>query len=227
VERAQTQSAIAADNQSSLGSVAMDDSALTKFRESGAMRFDGAFRAQRSDLDLILGALPADEAGVRITGLPELSTVLSPEGYIGCIATEALGPTARPVRALLFNKTAATNWSLAWHQDRTVCVKERHDVPGFGPWTVKQGILHVAPPFELLERMVTLRAHLDDVPEDNAPLLVAPGSHLMGKVALNEVDATVERCGTVTCLAEAGDVWLYSARFEGLDRPETAPRSAG
>jgi hypothetical protein len=35
--------------------------------------------------------------------------------------------------------------------------------------------LYVAPPFEVLARMVTLRLHLDDVPATNAPLLVAPG----------------------------------------------------
>jgi hypothetical protein len=30
--------------------------------------------------------------------------------------------------------------------------------------------------------MVTLRIHLDDTPAANAPLLIAPGSHALGKV---------------------------------------------
>jgi hypothetical protein len=49
---------------------------------------------------------------------------------------------------------------------------ERVDVEGFGPWTVKSGLLHVAPLFDLLAGMLTLRVHLDPVPETNAPLLV-------------------------------------------------------
>ena len=58
--------------------------------------------------------------------------------------------------------------------------------------------------------MVTLRIHLDDVSADNAPLLVAPGSHRLGLVAENDIAAAVARCGTATCLADAGDVWAYA-----------------
>ena len=81
---------------------------------------------------------------------------------------------------------------------------------GFGPWTVKSGLLHVAPPFDLLAGMVTLRVHLDPVPETNAPLLIAPGSHRLGQIPEGEVKSVVRRCGSVTCLADTGDVWLYS-----------------
>jgi hypothetical protein len=64
-----------------------------------------------------------------------------------------------------------------WHQDRTIVVRERIKVDGFGPWSIKDGLLHVAPPYDMLARMVTLRVHLDAVPESNAPLLIVPGSH--------------------------------------------------
>lgn len=58
--------------------------------------------------------------------------------------------------------------------------------------------------------MFTLRVHLDDVPATNAPLLIAPGSHRHGRVPVAEVEGVVTRCGTVACLALAGDVWVYS-----------------
>lgn len=58
------------------------------------------------------------------------------------------------MRAVLFDKTAITNWALAWHQDRTICVRERVAVEGFGPWTIKRGMHHVAPPFNLLAAMI-------------------------------------------------------------------------
>ena len=92
--------------------------------------------------------------------------------------------------------------------------------PGFGPWTVKGGMVHVAPPFNLLTRMVTLRAHLDDVPATNAPLLIAPGSHKHGRVAVADVDNVIELCGSASCVAEAGDVWLYATPI--LHASETA-----
>ena len=104
----------------------------------------------------------------------------------------------------------STNWGLPWHQDRTIVVTRRVEVEGFGPWTVKSGLLHVAPPFDLLAGMVTLRVHLDPVPETNAPLLIAPGSHRLGQIPEGELKSVVQRCGTATCLADAGDVWLYS-----------------
>nr|WP_184203224.1 phytanoyl-CoA dioxygenase family protein [Polymorphobacter multimanifer] len=179
-------------------------------KSHGAERLQGAVAG---DLAALLGALanlPADHAGIRIRGVPTLSPFLGSHGSIGAIAAYTLGPMSRPVRAVLFDKTAGTNWSLAWHQDRTICVERRKELQGFGPWTTKQGMQHVAPPFELLSRMVTLRVHLDDVPATNSPLLIAPGSHKHGRVPVGAIDAVVRQCGTYTCLADAGDVWAYA-----------------
>jgi hypothetical protein len=126
------------------------------------------------------------------------------------IARQLLGPAARPVRAVFFEKTPERNWSLGWHQDRTIAVRARVDAPGFTDWTHKSGIHHVVPPFEILERMLTLRLHLDDTGEHNAPLLVAPGSHRLARIAEPQIPAAVSRCGTSACLAAAGDIWAYS-----------------
>ena len=41
------------------------------------------------------------------------------------------------VKATLFDKTPDTNWRVRWHQDRVLAVKERLEVPGFGPWSVR------------------------------------------------------------------------------------------
>jgi len=176
----------------------------------GAQRLRGAVAGDLAALRETLAHLPPDHAGIRIRGVAALTPFLAPHGSIGVIAAGTLGPGSRPVRAVLFDKTADTNWSLAWHQDRTICVERRNEVQGFGPWTTKQGMQHVSPPFELLSRMVTLRVHLDDVPATNAPLLIAPGSHKHGRVPIDAIDAVVRQCGTFTCLADAGDVWAYA-----------------
>ncbi|MFN3676886.1 MAG: phytanoyl-CoA dioxygenase family protein [Sphingomonas pseudosanguinis] len=121
----------------------------------------------------------------------------------------APGADFRPVRAILFDKHDGANWALAWHQDRTIEVAERRDTDGFGPWTVKQGRVHVAPPVSLLERMRTVRFHLDPVDADNAPLLVSPGSHRLGLIPEAAIGDVVARLGEAMCLADAGSVWFY------------------
>lgn len=203
--------------------VTMSDQTLLDFRRHGAERYAGAITDRLADIRAALVHLPSEQAGVRIHGIEALRPLLSCDGEIGSIATNMLGPKCRAVRAIFFDKTAETNWSLAWHQDRTICVKQRIDVDGFGPWTMKSGMQHVAPPFDLLMRMVTLRAHLDDVPETNAPLLIAPGSHDEGRVPVNEIERVVSRCGTQVCIADAGDVWLYATPILHASKAASRP----
>ena len=81
---------------------------------------------------------------------------------------------------------------------------------GYGPWARKARLQHVEPPFHVIESMLTLRMHLDDVPADNAPLLIAPGSHRLGKVPGSEIETVVATCGTRACVAASGDIWAYA-----------------
>jgi ectoine hydroxylase-related dioxygenase (phytanoyl-CoA dioxygenase family) len=111
----------------------------------------------------------------------------------------------------LFDKSPERNWSLGLHQDRTIAVRARVEAPGFGAWTVKAGIAHVVPPFEILEHMLTLRIHIDPAGMDNAPLLVVPGSHRLGRVAERNIAVVAKRLGTAACPAARGDLWVYAA----------------
>jgi hypothetical protein len=161
-------------------------------------------------LESALSGLPADRAGVRLHAVRDLMPFLIRTGQIGRIAASILGSECNPVRAILFDKSPATNWSLPWHQDRTIAVKERVEVSGFGPWTIKNGLLHVEPPYDLLAGMLTVRVHISSVPACNAPLLVAPGSHKLGRIPEREISSVVNRCGVAACMAEPGDIWLYA-----------------
>jgi hypothetical protein len=192
-----------------------------RFAEDGAQLLAGAARAHLEAIERAIARLPGDRPGLRLKGVSELDALLDPAGAISAAIAPFTGVAVRPVRAILFDKNPATNWSLAWHQDRTICVRERRDVPGFGPWTVKSGLLHVAPPFGLLERMVTIRIHLDDVPADNAPLLIAPGSHRCGLVREDMIDGVVAACGVHVCTARAGDIWVYATPI--LHASDSAP----
>ena len=115
----------------------------------------------------------------------------------------------RPVRSILFDKTATENWPVLWHQDLTIAVTEKHDVAGYAPWSHKDGSPHVQPPVSLLENMVTLRLHLDDTTASNGALRVISGSHKNGKILPSNINDFDEKDVT-TCECLSGDVLLMS-----------------
>jgi hypothetical protein len=201
----------------------MEAAALT-YGDHGAQRFRAAAIASLPAIGDALAGLPDKRPGIRLHGLAALQPLLAPAGEIGRLAISMIGTRARPVRAILFDKTEGANWSLGWHQDRTIAVAGRRDAPGFGSWTVKSGILHVAPPYAVLAGMVTLRLHLDPAGPDNAPLLVAPGSHRLGRIAEADIPAIVRSCGTAACEAEAGDIWLYATPILHASEAAVAPQ---
>ncbi|HEX7945384.1 MAG TPA: phytanoyl-CoA dioxygenase family protein [Phenylobacterium sp.] len=191
---------------------------LAAFQRDGALRITGLFDVARLER---LRALPVDGAGVRLQD-PQLPELIAPAT---AAASELLGAAARPVRAVLFDKTPAANWAVAWHQDRTIPVRERVQADGFGPWSRKGGLLHVAPPIAILEAMATLRIHVDPVGPDNAHLRVALGSHRLGVASAAEAAALAGQHLQIECLAEPGDVWAYSTPIlHASDRARAASR---
>lgn len=179
------------------------------FAADGIEHVQGALSAwELSILADLMDRRLTDGPGTRLTHDPALQELAGKGGTLSRIAASKLGARARAVRAVLFDKRPGSNWALGWHQDRTIAVRARIDTEGFGPWSVKAGILHVEPPFEIIERMVTLRAHLDDCGEDNAPLLVVPGSHRLGRIPVDEVASHVASADAYACVARAGDVWV-------------------
>jgi hypothetical protein len=193
--------------------------------EEGAQLFKSALSAaELSEIGNLVAAQPEDQAGVRLFGVPELRPFLDPSGPIGRIPASVLGPECFAVRAIFFDKSANQNWSLGWHQDRTIAVRQRIEVEGFGPWSIKSNMVHVEPPFEVMAGLVTVRVHLDAVPATNAPLLIAPGSHKRGRVPAAGVADVVRQCGIISCLADAGDVWLYATPILHASEASAEPR---
>lgn len=122
------------------------------------------------------------------------------------LASELLDSAPRPVRGILFDKTPEANWYVTWHQDLSIPVSAKVEAPGYGPWSVKDGVLHVQPPANILEQMVSLRIHLDDCSEDNGAIKFIPGSHLSGVLDSNEIGKWREAQEEVFCTARRGDV---------------------
>ncbi|MEO0619893.1 MAG: phytanoyl-CoA dioxygenase family protein [Pseudomonadota bacterium] len=179
--------------------------------EHGATHFPAVIDAATCRVIAAACTGSAQTVGRRVFGNSALQAILGPRGPIGAIATAHLGDHARPVRALFFDKTAEKNWAVPWHQDRTIAVRDRcDDTPGFGPWSRKNGVHHVEPPAQILASMVTLRLHLDEVTETNAPLLIACGSHRLGRIPQRDVAYVVARHRMHMCGASIGDVWAFA-----------------
>lgn len=119
-----------------------------------------------------------------------------------------LGHGFLPVRSIFFDKTPETNWLVPWHQDLSIAAKPRIDVPGYGPWSIKDGVPHVQPPIQILETMVTVRLHLDDCNESNGALRVVPGSHLFGRLDAAGIAKVRSNQKEAFCSMQAGDALL-------------------
>jgi hypothetical protein len=122
------------------------------------------------------------------------------------IAISILGKNARPVRAILFDKTPDSNWYGPWHQDLTIAVKQRREVDGYGPWSVREGVQQVQPPVNVLQGMVSLRVHLDPCTEENGALVFISGSHREGILDSDELASWRDNRPHALCPADIGDV---------------------
>lgn len=98
------------------------------------------------------------------------------------MVSKTLGPNAKPVRAIAFDKTGKSNWSVPWHQDRTIAVDRRIETADVRNWTVKSNTPHCEPPVRILKGMLTLRWHLDTVGLQDGCLRVLPESHRLGRL---------------------------------------------
>ncbi len=112
---------------------------------------------------------------------------------------ESLGDEFGLVRGLYFDKPPERSWSLPWHQDLTIAVRQHRPSTRFLRPTIKAGVPHLEAPTEILSRMLTLRIHLDHVTPDNGPLQVLPGTHLVRADEIPIGEPTI-------ILAQAGDV---------------------
>ena len=112
-----------------------------------------------------------------------------------------LGAEVGLVRGLYFDKPPQQTWALPWHKDLTIAVREPIEVDGYSKPRLRAGVWHCEPPVEVLQAMLTLRIHLDDVTEENGPLEVLPGSHRTGKTL--KIDDFQPR----SVLVNAGDVF--------------------
>ena len=167
----------------------------------------------------------------RVIGIAEQQELLSTLGPVsgagrrGLLALPAVAELARsarlldlvrphlpaepfPVRTIYFDKSPEANWLVSWHQDLTLALSARAEIPGFGPWSTKDGIPHVQPPVKFLQQMLTVRLHFDDADESNGALRVLPGSHRLGRLSSERIQELRSRQPDFLCAMSAGDALL-------------------
>jgi hypothetical protein len=189
----------------------LDDA--TAFHRTGRLWL----RAALTDEDLAIldeFSQTADQPGKRLN----LSAALTGDGHISR-KLGVLFPGYHAVRAVAFNKTETSNWGVPWHQDRIIAVQQRHDVSGFGNWSLKSGAWHCEPPLEILARMLFVRLHLDPTDAHSGPMEIAVGSHKEGLVAADKAEKAALTYPIEQCLAQRGDVLMLNMLALHRSRP--------
>lgn len=147
-------------------------------------------------------------AGSRcLLDLPEVRTAAL-QLKRGLVAAGHLPTGAVAIQAIAFDKTPATNWKVAWHQDLMFPFAAAVVAPGFDLAARKAGVDFARPPQAVLEELLAVRLHLDPCDATNGPLRVSPGSHRLGILPSGDCAARAKLAGETACLADGGEAIL-------------------
>jgi ectoine hydroxylase-related dioxygenase (phytanoyl-CoA dioxygenase family) len=144
--------------------------------------------------------LPRGRAGLRHALRHPAIANLSRNAQLLEIAQQIMGRKGFPFRATVFDKSATSNWLVVWHQDTALPLRARREAPGWGPWSVKEGVIYAHAPACALRDILALRVHLDDSTEQNGPLRVLPESHTQGVLTDDAIHELVARVQAVDCI---------------------------
>jgi ectoine hydroxylase-related dioxygenase (phytanoyl-CoA dioxygenase family) len=122
------------------------------------------------------------------------------------IAREILGQAAIPFAATPFDKSPSSNWLVAWHQGTALPLVKKTEEPGWGPWSIKEGVNYARAPREALEQVLALRVHLDDSESASGPLRVIPETHYDGVLSDSEIRKRASTSQGVECTVARGGV---------------------
>jgi len=122
------------------------------------------------------------------------------------LARYVVGKNAIPFRATAFDKSPRANWLVVWHQDTALPLRERREVAGWGPWSLKDGVTYARAPARALSTVVALRVHLDDSTARNGSLRVLPRTHARGVLTDDAIHQLAAEVSAVNCIVPAGGV---------------------
>ncbi len=141
---------------------------------------------------------------------------------IRALIEPVLGPHCFAARGIFFDKTPDANWKVPFHQDLSIAVQEKCESEGFGPWSQKAGAVHVQPPREILENMLTIRLHLDACDAQNGALRVIAGSHRLGKLDAAQIALQTAQIAEIVPIPSGGAMLMRPLLLHASSPSENA-----
>jgi ectoine hydroxylase-related dioxygenase (phytanoyl-CoA dioxygenase family) len=149
---------------------------------------------------------PRSRAGIRHALKLGPISDLAKHRFLMELARRVLGTQAFPFRATLFDKSRTANWLVVWHQDTALPLRSRRELPGWGPWSIKEGIEYAHAPATALSQVLALRISLDDSMAENGPLRVLPATHTLGVLSDEDAQKLPSQVSPADCICPKGGV---------------------
>jgi ectoine hydroxylase-related dioxygenase (phytanoyl-CoA dioxygenase family) len=156
--------------------------------------------------NLATANLRRSRAGVRHALSDAVVASLASDPQLLEVARRILGASAYPFHATIFEKTTDANWLVVWHQDTALPLRRRQETPGWGPWSVKEGVIYAHAPASALSQVLALRVHLDDSTSRNGPLRVLPATHTLGVLTDDAIHQIAQDVSPVECCVPRGGI---------------------
>jgi hypothetical protein len=180
-----------------------------RIQECGFAVMPGVVEEDRVALlaeNLAVANLRRSRAGVRhALKYAPVASLASDTQLLG-VVRNVLGANAYPFRATVFEKTTDVNWLVVWHQDTALPLLRRQHAPGWGPWSVKEGVIYAHAPASVLAQVLALRVHLDDSTSWNGPLRVLPATHALGVLSDDAIYQLTQDIAPVECCVPRGGI---------------------
>jgi hypothetical protein len=139
------------------------------------------------------------------------------------IAAGILPAPSVALQAIAFDKTAETNWKVAWHQGLMFPFARPVTTKGYDLPTRKGDVDFARPPLSVLEEMLAVRLHLDDCDATNGPLKVCPGTHALGLIPSDKC-GSLAKDGSILCLAKEAEALLMKPLLLHSSSKATEPK---
>ena len=97
---------------------------------------------------------------------------------------------------------------MVWHRDTALPLREKCDIAGWGPWSLKDGVVYADAPASALQQVLAIRIQLDDSTAENGPLRVLPGTHGRGVLSDDEIHRLAGEIDPVDCTVPKGGIIL-------------------
>lgn len=162
---------------------------MKALKEKGFEIIENVYSEQ--EVNCILEQLAAknigNKFGIRafLSDNPEIAEKVFTPQLMEIISTIAPG-CDKSIKSIYFDKPPNANWVVNWHQDLTINLVDKKEVPNFKNWRVTPERTIVQPDIATLENIFTIRIHLDDCTKENGALRVIESSHKSGVIKINE-----------------------------------------